>query len=1260
MVIKKILPTALLSKLKWITLAVLLMVVTALPCYAMWYGENVGSECDIIMMDIRWPYWTESTYYAHWNSAVVGDEDSFSFYGGYLSSIAAVPPKFLPDMDPEKQDKHTLGSNWAFWGTNKKTGEPPRVIATSRFNYPHQYIGEGGSSALYGDGWRLKRNQWYTMILRLWSPLEGQDPGYCYIGRWTKDVRANHWYLYGVIKIPTEGKYLRHNAGFMEDFGHGARSVRSIHRRFGYYRENGEWKKSDVISLNLNHGDKDFGHNCVATTLEDDQVFAIEWCISQKNLPVLLNGLSPLELGKTHTITVKQPYLPEFDRLIIKGVTAKSTGDQVIVSWTIPPESAPQFAYKVEVFDNQQCSGKPLAVRQERMPIVRNVLLSAKVQNPTVRLSVVDIFDHSAKPIIVKADQVRRTSRGLNSDEMVQGLNYKLYIENKDRHINIKNPPSKTAPQSRGERHFLVSLDELTDERLSQQGISNGIDTSLHNNRSHGYGFKYDGYLRVPRSGLYLFNVRGCDGYRIAIDNETSVEWDGIHGPEDRDFVLNLAKGDHPFAVEYFFDKGKPNFSVHWEGPGLEKRELSPSDLFHKKDVAIPELNLAILNAHKEGKAIVVNNGIVKNRPVDQSELGKPGVVTFKINVRNQGRKIEKLHLYHDDMIVAILRGDDLQKEYTCQHLLPGGEATIWTRLYYDKNHTIDTDRIPVSIGLSSVEGWKVGNAGEAAAKYNLVQTAPDAFTFLGEGEFTVNKKIKGGFTLTCKIESYAGQNREPVNRASFLGLTVRQNANIHFQRNRQSFAFRRHLHSTRTTPNFGDPGGTRCSWEAYPNDMPWLRIVRKGKANWSAWRSLDGKEWVYATTHYLPLMADEMEAGLVFSALPQDSQMYFRVEVSNVSLEPGVPDDCYVNVPPAKGTGGVTMTGVAVSVSNPDVVVIRTTDQGLLRTTDLGKTWTPANGNLKGVANAVRSVAIHPSNPEIMIRAAGYADENGQFAGGLYKTSDGGKTWTQLDFDGDFDAVGPSALCGEIVTFVQNHPKNIVIGTETKGLFASKDGGATWSQKIPAGERFTVVKCNRFGVKTGKEPMQVYALTCPDQFIPFLGRGESKFSVAEKISRAYHSINNGDNFALSRSYDDLGIYNVSFNNYNVGEYNAATSHGILFSMNRFGNYLLSNNPNLDGVRPFTAVGTSRQKSSQFSCTLTQAINPDDARIISNCGASGHIFHATKQEKAQFKGTLKIVSGDLRLTSQGNQWWVLGLDGLYYSDDECKTFKEMR
>ena len=136
------------------------------------------------------------------------------------------------------------------------------------------------------------------------------------------------------------------------------------------------------------------------------------------------------------------------------------------------------------------------------------------------------------------------------------------------RHVNVRYPAEEKAYHSRTESHYLVSYNELTDDKLVQQGICSGFDTSLLGNRKHGYGFIYEGILRAPTSGLYLIHMKAADGYRVEVDGREALDWDGLHGPEEKVFSLNLAKGDHEIGIKYFFDKVRPYFSLQWEGPG--------------------------------------------------------------------------------------------------------------------------------------------------------------------------------------------------------------------------------------------------------------------------------------------------------------------------------------------------------------------------------------------------------------------------------------------------------------------------------------------------------------------------------------------------------------------------------------------------------------------------------------------------------------------------------------------------------------------
>ena len=52
---------------------------------ATWYGENIEEGADIMLMDLRWPWWAESTYSANWNIGTL--PTGVTAYGGFAVSI---------------------------------------------------------------------------------------------------------------------------------------------------------------------------------------------------------------------------------------------------------------------------------------------------------------------------------------------------------------------------------------------------------------------------------------------------------------------------------------------------------------------------------------------------------------------------------------------------------------------------------------------------------------------------------------------------------------------------------------------------------------------------------------------------------------------------------------------------------------------------------------------------------------------------------------------------------------------------------------------------------------------------------------------------------------------------------------------------------------------------------------------------------------------------------------------------------------------
>ena len=851
-----------------------------------------------------------------------------------------------------------------------------------------------------------------------------------------------------------------------------------------------------------------------------------------------------------------------------------------------------------------------------------------------------DVFDQEAEPVVVKAAKAAAAQKA-STFKTAPGLEYKMFFNNAARPINVRYPAEEKAYHSRTESHYLVSYNELTDDKLVQQGICSGFDTSLLGNRKHGYGFIYEGILRAPTSGLYLIRMKAADGYRVEVDGREALDWDGLHGPEEKVFSLNLAKGDHEIGIKYFFDKVRPYFSLQWEGPGIELQDIPASSLFHKVEADDPQVTLTVQ---------------------DDAD-----VVSAVARIKSRGHTLNKIEVFSDDMAIAVFEGEELKGADPVIRLpdlsLPTGKQKIWSRLFYDGNHTIDTEGGFVNVASTPIEGWELGVAGEANVPRNIIQTKPDSFSFVGEGEFVIYKNITGDFTLTCRVDDYLGQNDEAVNRLSWVGLTVRTDASKNnYKWGPEVGIMQTAKYGLRTTPDHLDLGAGRLSHHPLTkNGHKWLRVVRRGRL-FSALTSIDGKTWEYGTTHYKNIR-DNVGAGIVFRALPQDAQTYFQASVSNITLENGVPEDfAYPKAKTATNTRSLNYTGLAVAPSNADIVVLRSPTQGLLRTIDAGQTWETINGQLNGAANCVRSVAIHPQNSDIIYRAAGKAGETGAFEGGLYRSDNAGQSWEKLDFPGDFDGAGPSSLCGEIIAFVPNTPDIMLVGCESKGLYRSEDGGTTWKQIIADNQRFTAVKTDKWHSQHNGNAY-MHAITCPDDMMTLLGLGKPAIKTTQNKTRAYLSYDNGQHFRIETERDDLGYLNFSFDNASMHIFAYATTHGLVHTTSSGrDNFWLRQWPALSNGRPILAMAAGKWGVNPWSRCFSQALEPkaESELLVSHIAAERWTEQKYTSED-EIGGIIAIDADCVTPSTPVKYWWLLGTNGLFrateYPDKFTKVLK---
>ena len=126
-------------------------------------------------------------------------------------------------------------------------------------------------------------------------------------------------------------------------------------------------------------------------------------------------------------------------------------------------------------------------------------------------------------------------------------------------------------------------------------------------------------------------------------------------------------------------------------------------------------------------------------------------------------------------------------------------------------------------------------------------------------------------------------------------------------------------------------------------------------------------------------------------------------------------------------------------------------TGRGVYKSTDAGRTW-----DFIGLRNAgqIGAVEIHPDNPDLV-----YVAVIGQAFGpsrerGVYRTKDGGRNWEQVLFvsdkvgavDLELSPDNPNEIYAAMWR-AERKPWTIISGSRDSGIFKSNDGGDTWTQ---------------------------------------------------------------------------------------------------------------------------------------------------------------------------------------------------------------------
>jgi photosystem II stability/assembly factor-like uncharacterized protein len=152
-------------------------------------------------------------------------------------------------------------------------------------------------------------------------------------------------------------------------------------------------------------------------------------------------------------------------------------------------------------------------------------------------------------------------------------------------------------------------------------------------------------------------------------------------------------------------------------------------------------------------------------------------------------------------------------------------------------------------------------------------------------------------------------------------------------------------------------------------------------------------------------------------------------------------------------------ITAFAVDPRDTRVILAASASGGAWKTENAGTTWRPVFENQGSVS--LGAIALAPSNPDIVWVGTGEQNSvrSSSFGDGVYRSDDGGTTWRKMGLEG-------SRHVGRILIHPQDPDVVFVAAMGSlwgpnpeRGLFRTTDGGASWTQVLGMSDQTGVVE---------------------------------------------------------------------------------------------------------------------------------------------------------------------------------------------------------
>jgi chitodextrinase/dienelactone hydrolase len=283
------------------------------------------------------------------------------------------------------------------------------------------------------------------------------------------------------------------------------------------------------------------------------------------------------------------------------------------------------------------------------------------------------------------------------------------------------------------------SLLPLFDSMIAvRQGLTDSASLGLRL-RDDDFAFLWQGYLYIPETGSYTFELISDDGSKLYIGNGYSdtatalIDNDGLHGAEARTGSILLSKGYHPFALTFFERAGDATVQLNWTAPGRTKEGI-PKDFFTPYNYTLSPPPGAPDSLITEATSTQVRLAwIDKSENESGFEIDRSDVDSLHYRPIHQGNE-------NDTFYVDTLVNQNTRYYYRLRAIGPTGESAfisasditainppaiaapinVTARIHANETVTLTWDRVS---DLDS--GYKIWRRADSASSFILLDSVP-------------------------------------------------------------------------------------------------------------------------------------------------------------------------------------------------------------------------------------------------------------------------------------------------------------------------------------------------------------------------------------------------------------------------------------------------------------------------------------------------------------------------------------------------------